>query len=73
MPIAVVDDDFTEIERGDAFKAGDVDPKLLWIRAAFVVGVDSANRAEMMLRHPRVEAVGSKFVLTLDDLEIGGS
>ena len=44
MALPVVDDHLAEIERRDAFEAGDVDAQLVGVRAALVVGVDAADR-----------------------------
>ncbi len=65
MPLPVVNHHLAEIERREAFEAGNVDAKLMRIRAALVMGVDAADRAEMMLGRPGIEAVGRELVLTL--------
>lgn len=69
MALAIVDDHFAEIERRNAFQAGDVDAELIGIRAALVMGIDAADLAEVMLRDLRVEAIGRELVLTLQKLE----
>src|ERR1043166_154887 len=47
-----------EIERAYAFEARDVDAVLVLVRAAAMVRVDPAPRAEIMLRRAGVEPVG---------------
>jgi len=70
MPITVVDDDLREIERRYALQAGDIDAELVRVRAALVVGVDAADRAEMMLGGLCVEAIGGELAFALGDPEI---
>lgn len=60
--LAVVDDDLPKIEGRDAFQAGGINAELIGVRTALMVGVNAAVPAEMMLRHPCVEAVGRQFV-----------
>src|SRR6185369_999033 len=67
VALAVIDHDFGEIEGRDAFETGDVDAELVGVRAAFVVRVDAADRAKMMLRDPRIEPVGRELVLAFED------
>src|SRR6185295_502091 len=69
MELAVVDHDLGEIERRDALEAGNVDRELVGVRAALVVGIDAAHRAEMMLGDARVEAVGGELVGAFEDPE----
>ena len=67
VALAVVEDHFAKIEGRNAFQAGDVDAELIRVRAAFVVRVDAADTAEMMLSGARVEPVGGEFVLPARD------
>ena len=69
MTLAVVNHHLFEIEGRDALQAGDVDAKLVRVRAALVVGIDAAHRAEMMLGDARVEAVGGELVGAFEDPE----
>src|SRR5215469_18266968 len=46
-----------KVERTYALQAGDIDAVLVWVRAAAMVGVDAARRAEIVLRRPRIEAI----------------
>lgn len=69
MSLAVIDDYFAEIEGRYAFQAGDIDPKLVRVRASLVMRVDAALRAKMMLRDTGVEAVGGELVRSLEHLE----
>src|SRR5687768_8385096 len=50
MALAVVHWHLQEIERRNALDAGAIDPELVGVRAAPVVRVNTARRAEMMLR-----------------------
>ena len=58
MPLPVEDDDFREIEWRDTFEASHIDPELVRARAPFVVRIDPAGGAEVMLGGLRVEAIG---------------
>ena len=49
VAFAVADDQFREIKRRHALQAGGVDAELQRVRATPVVGIDAADRAEMML------------------------
>lgn len=69
MPLTVVDDDLFEIEWRHAFEAGGVHAELVGVRAALVVRVDAALRAEVMLRDVRVEAIRRELVFALRDSE----
>lgn len=66
---AVGDGHFREVERADAFQAGDIDAVLVRIGATLVVGVDAAARAEEVLRGSGVEAVAGQGVLALKDFD----
>jgi hypothetical protein len=47
--------------RVNTLNAGNIEPKLIWVRAALVMGVDAACSAEVVLRRmavPRVDAKG---------------
>jgi len=70
VPIAVVDNDLGKIEGRHALQASHVHPELVRVRAAFVVSVNAANRAEMMLRGLRVEPVFRELFLALRDPEL---
>jgi len=70
VTIPIVDHDFTEIEGRNPFKARDIDPKLVGIRASFVVSVDAATAAEMMFGGLCIEPIGREFVRALPQFEI---
>ena len=48
-----------------------VDPILIWIRASLVMGVNTANLAEIMLCFHRVELIKPQTVFPFDNPEIG--
>jgi len=70
VPLPVEHSDFVKVEGRHAFEASDVDTKLVGVRAAFVVRVDAAIRAEMVLGSLSVEAVGGELVLARSEPEI---
>ena len=72
VALPIMDDDLAEIERRCAFQAGDVDAELARIRSAFVMDVDAADAAEMMLGDAGVESVGRELVRALRDAEMLG-
>ena len=69
---AVEDDDLCEIERRNTFQAGDVDAQLVGVRAALVMRVNAADRAEMMFRSFRVEAISRELSSPCVRLELSG-
>lgn len=52
-----------------SFKAGDVEPVLLWIGSALMVRVDAASIAEIVLCRHRVELVNRQAVTPVHDLK----
>lgn len=59
------DSNFQEVEWADSFNACDIDPELAGIRAALVMGVDSAGLAEIVLRRSTVELIERQLTFAL--------
>lgn len=72
MRLSIEHWELMKIKWGDAFEAGGIDAKLMGVRAAFMVRVDAANRAKMMLRGLGIETIGRKIVLASCDPELLG-
>jgi hypothetical protein len=66
---AVGDGHFREVERADAFQAGDIDAVLVRIGATLVVGVDAAARAEEVLGRSGVESIARQGLLAAEKLD----
>jgi hypothetical protein len=58
-----------QLERVDAFEAADVVAVLVWERATLMMGVDAADRAEVVLCDFGVELVDLQCVLALDNFD----
>jgi hypothetical protein len=56
-----------EIERTDALEAGDTNAVLIRIRAAAMMGVDAAPRAEIVLRRAGIETIDRQRILARVD------
>jgi|SRR4029079_8165732 len=69
VPASVEHDHLAKVEGRQTFEASDIDAELVRVRAALVVRINAADRAEMMLRGLRVEAISRKPVLALRDPE----
>jgi len=69
MALPIVNHHLAEIERRQALEASGIYAELVRIRAALVVGIDAADRAEMMFSRSSVEAVCGEFVFALMYLE----
>ncbi len=72
LPIARMMDsvdcwDISKIKWVDAFKAGDIKSKLLRVGAALMMGVNPADRAEIVFGCHRVELVHAEHVGALCD------
>lgn len=59
-----------EVERADAFQAGDIDADLARDRAAAVVGVDPAHRTEMVLGCHGVELVETQHLAATQQRQV---
>lgn len=73
VALAVVDDDFLEVEGRHALQASNIDAELVRVRAPLVMRVDPADGAEMVLGGHGVEAIGCELVLARRDPEGVGS
>src|SRR6185312_15367295 len=62
---------FGEIEGANAFETGSVDAVVIRIRAAAMMRVDAALRAEIMLGDARLELIERQRVLACEQGEIG--
>src|SRR5262249_28212467 len=67
---AVVYDDLAEIEGRHAFETGNIHAELVRVRTSFVMSVDAADGAEMMLRDLRVEPISGEIVFALRDAKV---
>lgn len=65
---AVKNDDFFKVERADALKTCDIDAIFIRVGAAFVMGVDAAFGAKIMLCGHRAELVFGQHILPLEKL-----
>jgi len=65
----IVHRNLREIERTDAVKARNIDAKLVRVRTPLMMGIDSADRTEIVLRCPSVELVERELVGALHHLQ----
>jgi hypothetical protein len=72
VTMSIMDDDLAEIERRNALQASSINPELVGVRAALVMRVNAADRAEMVVRSLCVEAIRREIVIALQDPELGG-
>jgi len=66
---AIEDRHLTQLKGVHPFEARHIESKLTGIRAALVMGVDAAHRAEVVFGRHGVELVEGQFVRTLYDSE----
>ena len=66
----VIDFHFDNQVGVDVFQAPKIYPVLVWIRAPFVVCVDAAYRAEIVLRLFGVELIKTQLVLSFNNCKI---
>jgi hypothetical protein len=59
--------DFGKIKRADTFQASHVDPELMGIGSALVMGIDSANGTKIVLRGFCVELIEAQKVFSLQE------
>ena len=65
----IVHRNLRKIERTDAVKARNIDAKLVRVRTPLMMGIDSADRTEIVLRCPSVELVERELVGALHHLQ----
>ncbi len=66
---SVINNDFFKIKRADAFDASDIDAIFIRARAAFVMGIDTALGAEIMLGGHRAELIFGQHLLAFEKLD----